>query len=29
MAWKDAAIQARADNNNESKISTDSNKEQN
>jgi nitrogen fixation NifU-like protein len=29
MAWKDAAIQAGADNNNESKISTESNKEQN
>jgi nitrogen fixation NifU-like protein len=29
MAWKDAAIQAEADNNNESKISTESNKEQN
>jgi nitrogen fixation NifU-like protein len=28
MAWKDAAIQAGADNN-ESKISTESNKEQN
>jgi nitrogen fixation NifU-like protein len=29
MAWKDAAIQAGSDNNNESKISTESNKEQN
>jgi nitrogen fixation NifU-like protein len=29
MAWKDAAIQAGADNNNESIISTESNKEQN
>jgi nitrogen fixation NifU-like protein len=29
MAWKDAAIQAGADNNNESNISTESNKEQN
>jgi len=29
MAWKDAAIQAGADNNNESKVSTESNKEQN
>jgi nitrogen fixation NifU-like protein len=29
MAWKDAAIQVGADNNNESKISTESNKEQN
>ena len=29
MAWKDAANQAGADNNNESKISTESNKEQN
>ena len=29
MAWKDAAIQAGTDNKNESKISTESNKEQN
>jgi nitrogen fixation NifU-like protein len=29
MAWKDAAIQAGADNNNGSNISTESNKEQN
>lgn len=29
MAWKDAAIQAGAENNNESKFSTESNKEQN
>jgi nitrogen fixation NifU-like protein len=29
MAWKDAAIQAGSDSNNESKISTESNKEQN